>query len=171
MVMTTIKMIMNINYVGVWTEDEATTYFTSSSSSNCSRYFVLLVCHVISSVLLIFLIDVIVYPTGFFVSYEGGNATFHCYSLPFDIGRVTSVQWLINGSLLDSLGFDNAQPDFDPNSANGIGSLILTNLTPNFNMTRVQCRAHFRSMPSSTSTEATIILLQGNFSRLVTTGR
>ena len=103
---------------------------------------------------------VTVYPEGTFVSYQGGGADFRCYFLPLHIGRITRVQWIVNGSLLETFGFDNAETDFN-SFANGIGVLLFSNLTQNFNNTRIQCRAHFERMPTMTSTEATILLLQG----------
>lgn len=87
------------------------------------------------------------------ISYEGGNANFRCFSLV----EIVEAQWLVNGSILEDLDLDNAIPDFD----HGSGSLVIYNLTLNFNMTRIQCVGKSSSGNSIASSEATLLLLQG----------
>ena len=99
-------------------------------------------------------IGVFVIPSGEVVVTLDADTTVTCNSLE---GSINSIQWLINGTLVEPSAQVN--PVFD--TEHGIGLLQLKNFTLNFNSSRIQCRASFDSGITETSTELLLILVQG----------
>lgn len=85
----------------------------------------------------------------------GGDANFFCQPIA---GRIISVQWIVNGSLLEHTNLENVISEFNDF---GIGSLTFTNLPLLYNMTRIRCNATLISGNKVSSNESTILLLQG----------
>lgn len=98
-----------------------------------------------------------VFPPDHFVSTPGGDATFRCLSVSGD--QLVIVQWFINGTLLENLNLKNVEIALFPTT--GSGSLRFTDLPHEYNMTRIRCRATFSSGTSATSSDSTVLLLQG----------
>lgn len=102
-------------------------------------------------------------PTGGYVAIPGGNAVFNClYFLSGCSDRLVSVQWLVNGTLLDSTNLTNINTVFDGSIACGTGSLTFTNISLEYNMTSVSCRADLNSGRIITSNTNVLLLLQGD---------
>ncbi len=97
------------------------------------------------------------FPPERLVLHVGGTAQFSCLS---SSRRITAIQWLINGSFIEDLSTINAMKEFSE-LANGIGVLTFSNVTLDFNMTTIQCRAEFHPNDSMTSSKVTILLFQG----------
>ena len=98
-------------------------------------------------------------PSGEYVVYLYGTATFNCISF-FDGSPVQSVTWLLNDTMLD-VTQEDIEISFG-NIGNGIGVLKITNISIEYDMARISCEAHFESgTPVMRSVEATIILVQG----------
>ena len=98
-----------------------------------------------------------VFPPDQFVAVVNGSATFSCLSVG---GGIVSVQWLLNGSLLNS-GLQNVHTSFSPMFR--VGILEFTNLPREYNNTRIGCRATATSGNTLLSRDATLLLLQGKF--------
>lgn len=99
-----------------------------------------------------------VFPPEMLVSHVGGRAEFTCLS---SSRAIISISWLINGSFIEDLSTINAMEEFST-FAGGIGVLTFDNLALDLNMTTIRCRAKFGPNDLKTSTEATILLVQGN---------
>ena len=88
----------------------------------------------------------------------GGSAMFRCF-LASSNSIITDIKWIVNDSLLEEhllIGVTSNQSLFS--DGNRIGSLLFTNLTTQYNMSRIQCRAEL-SMPQATSTTDPAILI------------
>ena len=86
----------------------------------------------------------------------GNNPTNNCGSLS---GTIASVQWLINGTLLEDLNLTNVEPDFSEVTSQG--SLVFRNISVEpHNNTIIQCRATFNNGKIVDSNNSTL-LVQG----------
>ncbi len=106
------------------------------------------------------LTSAVVLPPGEFVSFPGGNVDFTCLTSPASGDMIVSVQWIVNGSLLDTLVLRGVSTEFSPIS-NGIGLLEFTNLPLEYNTTSIRCIVSFETGLTISSNEATLLLLQG----------
>ena len=90
----------------------------------------------------------------------GGNVTFSC--LPATNGdEIENVDWIINGSPLGDLNQQNVQARFS-SIGNGLGILRILNVSNEYNMTTIQCRASVGDQ-IKTSNTASIRILPGFF--------
>ena len=97
-------------------------------------------------------------PSGQLVSVPGGTAEFRCTSTTTSI-EIESVEWLLNGTLLDKFNSSSdVTQSFYPFSG-GIGELMFTNLTPQ--TTEIVCRAALSNGETVLSTATDLIVLQG----------
>ena len=96
-------------------------------------------------------------PPDEFVSVLGGTASFSCITSPGSNDLITSVQWLVNDTLLENLGLENV--------VTTLGQLRFRMLSEYNNHTSIRCRASLISGTVSTSRDATILLIQGLFMR------
>lgn len=88
-------------------------------------------------------------------SVPGGDAVFRCASS----GQTTvRIQWLINGTPLESLNLMNVTEEFT-SIGDGVGILYFTNLPEDYNMTRIQCEATLSSGSTSLSINGVILLI------------
>ena len=87
----------------------------------------------------------------------GANGFFTCSS---HFGDVSDIEWIINGSVIDSHESVPFQEGFDPDDE--IGTLRFTNISLLYNATMVQCGV-YNSMSSSdlTLSNCAELLIQG----------
>ena len=113
------------------------------------------------SLCLIIIINVIgtarVLPPSRLVATLHGNAAFSCVCGGTGY-VVTHVEWFANESALVDLD-RNVKIQFLP--VQQIGQLTLTNLTMEYNMTRIRCSTIFDSGSNLTSTDS-LLLIQGS---------
>ena len=97
-------------------------------------------------------------PSDVIVSYPGGPARIDCITFI----TTTVVQFIVNGSLLESLTLKNVTQEVLLNGMGELqgGILRFADLPAEYNNTRIQCRAEF-SMGSSQTTTSVVLLLQG----------
>jgi len=106
--------------------------------------------------------SVILLPEHQLVSTPGGSAGFFCRSLGAG-HSVHSIQWLVNGSLVETVHLPNVMATF----AAGLGRLDFTNIPVEYNETIVRCVGTFPDGTTSTSPPSSL-LLQGEAWRLHT---
>ena len=103
------------------------------------------------------------HPSNTSVTSLGGNSVFTCNLNTVRMNEaIVSIQWLLNDSaaLLNESG--KAMVEFS-SIGNGIGALTFTDLTLEFNLTRVKCNASLQSGRIAISDHVTL-LLQGESS-------
>ena len=101
---------------------------------------------------------VTIYPPDHFVLVPGGNAAFSCLSTSSDV--IDVVQWLINGTVLESLELTDVEIEFR-DIGHGVFDLELGNIPIEFNTSWIQCRVDLRSGRVETSSRTVLILLEG----------
>ena len=93
------------------------------------------------------------------ITNEGRNITFTCFLVTATQDSFQSIQWLLNGSELSTLGVNNPFDDFEP-LGSGIGTLTFIRVSLEYNNTIIQCRGRLASGRNPTSNGVTL-LLQG----------
>ena len=97
---------------------------------------------------------VFVNPPGEFVTILGGAASYTCTTSGVSDDFIESVQWLVNGTLLQDLELDNVV-------VTAAGELRFFMVTVDYNVTSIWCRANLTSGNVSTSGDASLLLVQG----------
>ena len=87
---------------------------------------------------------------------SGGDPIYNCGS---SLGTITSVQWLINGTLFEDLNLTNVETEFSDLSRQGTLVFSDISLEPH-NNTIIQCRATFNNGETVYSNNSTL-LVQG----------
>ena len=95
------------------------------------------------------------------VGIVGGLAIFNC--LPRSNVLISGVHWTVNGSLLEAQDLPNVVAEFSP-IGNGLGTLLINDLSEFFNNTLIGCIATVDSVEISSSNEP-ILLVQGMWYR------
>ena len=95
------------------------------------------------------------FPPNESISIPGGNATFYC--VPFS--PAVSVQWYINDA--PSANLSTAIITEFSAAGDGIGVLLLTNISQHYNNTRIQCRARLHTGETLESDTTILLLLTG----------
>lgn len=95
------------------------------------------------------------FPSGEYVSFPGGNATFVCTSTGMPIRDIT---WMANTTELKE-SFNTTIEFADIGL--GVGTLMFINITINYNNTEIKCRANHLSGAVVESNIATLLVLQG----------
>lgn len=91
----------------------------------------------------------------------GGDATFTCSLVSTTSStRILNIRWLVNDSLLEPGHLRGVVPKFST-IGRGIGTLLFTNLSIAYHMTRIQCRAELSPEATSTSNNATLLIHEG----------
>ena len=103
--------------------------------------------------------DVITVPTTF-VSYPGGQAIFGCTPLKFAVS-IVDVEWIVNGSSLESLTTANRNITSIRDSMGRYG-LMFADIPVEYNSTTVSCNVTF-SKGSGISDPASMLILQGRY--------
>ena len=85
----------------------------------------------------------------------GANGSFTCNS---HFGDVSDIEWIINGSVIDSHESVPFQEGFDPDDE--IGTLHFTNISLSYNATMVQCGV-YNSMSDLALSNSAELLIQG----------
>ena len=88
---------------------------------------------------------------------DSRSTTFTCLSpISLNEGGIASIQWLLNGLLLEDLNLNNVNSIF----TGGVGTLIFSNIRLDQNSTFVLCSIHFVSGRVENSSNSRL-LLQG----------
>ena len=98
-------------------------------------------------------------PPDVFVSVLGGTASFSCITSPGSNDLIESVQWLVNDTLLEELELDDV--------VTTLGQLRFRMVSELYNHTSIRCKGKLTSGTVSTSRDATVLLVQGWFMRLL----
>ena len=94
-------------------------------------------------------------------SVLGGTAEFTCMRTTASI-EIESVEWLLNGTLLDNFNFSESDVTQRFIRFNGgIGRLVFNNLPLMPQITEIVCRATLRNGATVLSTATNLIVLQG----------
>ncbi len=88
------------------------------------------------------------------VHVPGDRATFICSPCPL----LPGVQWLVNGTALESVNLSNVTAVFSDELQSGF--LTFTHLPLEYNMTRINCRANTTS-GMMISNDNMLLLIQG----------
>ena len=92
------------------------------------------------------------------ISTPGGNAILNCISLS---RGAAGVEWLVNGRPLENLSINNVTT-VTIEFIDGIGgTLTLTNLSVEYNMTRITCMTISTDMSTPVVNCTSLLLLQG----------
>ena len=106
-------------------------------------------------------ITVALNPSNQFVSVPGGTARFMCTRTMTSID-IESVEWLLNGTLLDNFNFNESDVTQRFISGFGIGELIFNHLPLTSQTTNeIVCRAALNNGETALSTATNLIVLQG----------
>ena len=95
------------------------------------------------------------------ITNEGRNITFTCLLVTASHDSFRSIQWLLNGSELSTLGVDNPFDNFEA-LGSGVGTLTFIRVPLEYNDTTIQCRGQLALGRNPTSNGVTL-LLQGYF--------
>ena len=91
--------------------------------------------------------EVSVHPPDQLIADQGGKARFNCLQSAINQMRLVAIQWFMNGTLVENT--TNVKTFFRAGSG---AALIFSNLTLDFNMTSIHCRAKFQhEMVNSTN--------------------
>ena len=93
-------------------------------------------------------------PPDRFVSTPGGNAKFVCLSPGI---RIVSLQWLVNGSLLENLNLSTVQTEFDDSS----GILCFSDIPVDYNMSIIRCKVVAEGSSEPLLSIQSSLILQG----------
>ena len=115
---------------------------------------------IVMNLIIIFFL-VLVLPTVEHVGIVGDRAIFNC--LPRSNVLISGVRWTVNGSLLEAQDLPNVVAEFSP-IGNGLGTLLVSDLSELFNNTLIGCIATVDSVEISSSNEP-ILLVQGMWYR------
>ena len=106
-----------------------------------------------------FVILVFIIPPGTYVSFLGAaNTTFKCTSHG---ETLRGVQWYLNGSHLENFNLTQVRHTFVRRNFN-YGLLVFSNMTQDFNETRVSCSAVVASGQTERSHDV-LLLIQGTY--------
>ena len=75
-------------------------------------------------------------------------------------GGIVSIQWLLNGVLLEDLYLNNVISTF-VDGVSGFGTLIFSRVRLDQNSTSVSCSVNFTSGRVETSSDSALLLVQG----------
>ena len=89
------------------------------------------------------------------MSHVGGKANFFCTSSSPNGDVITNVEWTANTVPLHQEQF------VEIGLVGSLGTLLFTNLSIEYNNTRIRCVATYQSGEIVTSNTATLLLLQG----------
>ncbi len=89
------------------------------------------------------------------VFIPGDSAIYNCAS---PSGTITSVEWLINGTLLEDLSLTNVVTEFSQLTKQG--TLRFNDISVEYNNTNIQCRANLSNGETVDSNNSTL-LVQG----------
>ena len=101
--------------------------------------------------LLVIIPTVTNFPDDGYVSTPGGEASFTCIT-----SGSADVQWLLNGSQIDTLNLSNAETAVDRSGGHTAWTLRLSDLSVMHNNTRIRC-----TDTTTLSSASTSLLLQG----------
>ena len=104
--------------------------------------------------------DVFLNPPDRFVSTPGGSATFICLSTGM---RIVSLQWLVNGSLVENLNLTNVRTEFDNNK----GVLIFDDIPVEYNMSSIGCMVIAEGNSEPLLSQNSSLILQGSATYIV----
>ena len=93
-----------------------------------------------------------------YVSTPGGNAFFFCQTSGVS---VVDVQWLVNGTELDSLNLTNVTSTLETAGTRKQGSLVFTQIPVEYNTTTVNCIAMTMN-ENLTAAQNSTLLIQGS---------
>ena len=91
-----------------------------------------------------------------YVSVPGGDANFECIGAS---ATLSSVQWLVNGTQLETLNLPNLTQIFFVDGSSGI--LIFEDIPLNYHNTDVQCSVTLSPGSSPVLSDVAHLLLQG----------
>ena len=92
---------------------------------------------------------------------DSRSTTFTCLSpIGLNEGGIASIQWLLNGVLLEDLNLNNVNPSF-VSDGGGYGTLSFSRVQLDQNSTSVSCTVHFMSGRVETSSDSALLLVQG----------
>ena len=92
---------------------------------------------------------------------DSRSTTLTCLSpIGLNEGGIASIQWLLNGVLLEDLNLNNVNPTF-VSDAGGFGTLIFSRVRLDQNSTSVLCTVHFMSGRVENSSDSALLLVQG----------
>ena len=89
------------------------------------------------------------------VTILGGSATFRCTASVTSNDFIESIQWLLNGTLVEDLDLENVE-------VSGLGNLRFFMIPGDYNHTSIKCKTNLTSGRAATS-RAGILLIQGLF--------
>ena len=104
--------------------------------------------------------DITLNPPDRFVSTPGESATFVCLSPGI---RIVSLQWLVNGSLVENLNLTNVRTEFD----NISGVLRFDDIPEEYNMSRIRCMAIAEGNSEPLLSQNSSLILQGSATYVV----
>ena len=87
--------------------------------------------------------------------------TFTCLSpIGLNEGSIATIQWLLNGVLLEDLNLNNVNSAF-VGGVGGFGTLSFSRVRLDQNSTSVSCSVHFMSGRVENSSDSALLLVQG----------
>ena len=87
--------------------------------------------------------------------------TFTCLSpIGLNEGGIASIQWLLNGVLLEDLNLNNVNSAF-VSDGGGFGTLSFSRVRLDQNFTSVSCTVHYMSGRVENSSDSALLLVQG----------
>ena len=105
-------------------------------------------------------------PDEYYVSRPGGRATFTCQTSGVS---VVDVQWLVNGTELDSLSLTNVTSRLETAGTTKRWSLVFTQIPVEYNTTTVKCIV-ITMNENLTAYQNSTLLIQGSEMQLDMTG-
>ena len=101
-------------------------------------------------------LTLVLIPPNQLIAAPGSTAIFLCHS---DTNEVDGIQWRVNGTPFEDLDLGpNVTPNFGGEDMVEVGRLVFTNLSLEYNMTRIECR--ITSIPNVWSS-VTVLLIYG----------
>ena len=89
------------------------------------------------------------------------STTFTCLSpIRLNEGGIASIQWLLNGVLLEDLNLNNVNPTFVDSDGGGFETLTFSRVQLDQNSTFVSCSVNFTSGRVENSSDS-LLLVQG----------
>ena len=100
-------------------------------------------------------------PAGEVVVVPGDIIRFTCSSTATNL-HITSVQWLVNGTALQNLSLSNVTENFITVQMKGIGELVFTDISEEYNKTMITCMVNMMMISAPT-----LLLIQGVMNELL----
>ena len=92
---------------------------------------------------------------------DSRSTTYTCLSpIGLNEGGIASIQWLLDGLLLEDLNLSNVNPAF-VSDGGGFGTLSFSRVRLDQNSTSVSCSVNFTSGRVETSSDSALLLVQG----------